>query len=42
MLFAVCAAAARLDRDYIRDRTLEGQAAARGNHGGRPRIIDHD
>ena len=44
MLFAVCAVAAQLDRDYIRDRTLEGQqaAAARGNHGGRPKVIDHD
>ena len=36
--------AAQLDRHYIRDRTLEGQqaAAARGNHGGRPKVIDHD
>jgi len=43
MLLAVCAVAAQLDRDYIRDRTLEGQqaAAARGNHGGRPKVIDH-
>ena len=40
MLFAVCAVAAQLDRDYIRDRTLEGQqaVAARGNHGGRPKV----
>ncbi len=44
MLFAVCAVAAQLDRDYIREKTLEGQraAAARGNHGGRPKVIDND
>lgn len=44
MLFAVLAVAAHLDRDYIRDKTLEGQqaAAARGNHGGRPKVIDDD
>ncbi|TYC08758.1 recombinase family protein [Actinomadura syzygii] len=44
MLFAVLAVAAQLDRDYIRDKTLEGQqaAAARGNHGGRPKVIDED
>jgi DNA invertase Pin-like site-specific DNA recombinase len=44
MLFAVCVVAAQLDRDYIRDKTIEGQraAAARGNHGGRPRVIDED
>jgi DNA invertase Pin-like site-specific DNA recombinase len=44
MLFAVLAVAAQLDRDYIRDKTLEGQkaAAARGNHGGRPKVIDDD
>jgi DNA invertase Pin-like site-specific DNA recombinase len=44
MLFAVCAVPAQLDRDYIRDKTIEGQraAAARGNHGGRPRVIDED
>jgi DNA invertase Pin-like site-specific DNA recombinase len=42
MLFAVLAVAAQLDRDYIRDKTIEGQraAAARGNHGGRPKVID--
>ena len=27
MLFAVLAVAAQLDRDYIREKTLEGQAA---------------
>ena len=44
MLFAVLAVAAQLDRDYIRDKTLEGQreAAARGRHGGRPAVIDPD
>jgi DNA invertase Pin-like site-specific DNA recombinase len=44
MLFAILAVAAQLDRDYIRDKTLEGQkaAAARGNHGGRPPVIDPD
>ena len=44
MLFAVLAVAAQLDRDYIRDKTLEGQkaAAARGRHGGRPPVIDSD
>ncbi|WP_460307738.1 recombinase family protein [Actinocorallia aurea] len=44
MLFAVLAVAAQLDRDYIRDKTLEGQqtAAARGRHGGRPKVIDDD
>ncbi len=44
MLFAVLAVCAQLDRDYIRDKTLEGQqaAAARGHHGGRPKVIDED
>ncbi|MEG8179754.1 recombinase family protein [Nocardia terpenica] len=44
MLFAVLAVAAQLDRDYIREKTLEGQqaAAARGNHGGRPKVISED
>jgi DNA invertase Pin-like site-specific DNA recombinase len=44
MLFAVLAVAAELDRDYIREKTLEGQqaAAAKGNHGGRPKVIDPD
>ncbi|WP_431920850.1 hypothetical protein [Nonomuraea jabiensis] len=42
--FAVLAVAAQLDRNYIREKTLEGQvtAAAKGNHGGRPKIIDDD
>lgn len=44
MLFAVCAVAAQLDREYIREKTLEGQrsAAAQGRHGGRPPVIDAD
>ncbi|MER5423995.1 recombinase family protein [Streptosporangium canum] len=44
LLFAVLAVSAQLDRDYIRDKTLEGQsaAAARGRHGGRPKVIDDD
>ena len=44
VLFAVLAVAAQLDRNYIREKTLEGQvaAAARGNHGGRPKVIDDD
>lgn len=44
MLFAVLAVAAQLDRDYIREKTLEGQqaAAARGNYGGRPKVVDPD
>ncbi|SDS89410.1 hypothetical protein SAMN05216371_0835 [Streptomyces sp. TLI_053] len=44
MFFAVLAAAARIERNYIREKTLEGQqtAAAKGNHGGRPKAIDDD
>jgi DNA invertase Pin-like site-specific DNA recombinase len=44
MLFAVLAVAAQLDREYIREKTMEGQqaAAAKGNHGGRPKVIDDD
>lgn len=44
MLFAVLAVAAQLDREYIRDKTMEGQqvAAANGHHGGRPQVIDDD
>ena len=42
--FAVLAVAAQLDRNYIREKTLEGQvtAVAKGNHGGRPKVIDDD
>ncbi|MFI9739578.1 hypothetical protein ACIHDR_42245 [Nocardia sp. NPDC052278] len=44
MGFAVLAAAAQIERNYIREKTLEGQAtaAAKGNHGGRPKVIDED
>lgn len=44
MLFAVLAVAAQLDRSYIREKTLESQvtAANKGNHGGRPKVIDDD
>ena len=42
MLFAVLAVAAQPYRDYIRQKTLEGQraAAAKVNHGGRPKFLD--
>jgi DNA invertase Pin-like site-specific DNA recombinase len=42
--FAVLAVAGQIERNYIREKTLEGQvtAAARGNHGGRPKVIDDD
>ncbi|WP_263974423.1 recombinase family protein [Streptomyces triticiradicis] len=41
MFFAVLAAA-QIERNYIREETLKGQvaAAAKGNHGGRPKVID--
>ncbi len=44
MLFAVLAVAARLDRGYIREKTLAGQviAAGKGNHGGRPEVTGDD
>jgi DNA invertase Pin-like site-specific DNA recombinase len=44
MLFAVLAVGAQLDREYIREKTLEGQqiAAAKGRHSGRPKVIDDD
>jgi DNA invertase Pin-like site-specific DNA recombinase len=44
LLFAVLAVDIQLDRDYIREKTLEGQrtAAANGRHGGRPKVIDDD
>jgi len=42
MFFAVLAAAGQTERNYIREKTLEGQviAASKGNHGGRPKVID--
>ena len=41
MLFGVCVVAAQLDRDYIREKTLEGQraAAAQGRHGATRRAL---
>lgn len=44
MFFAVLAAAAQIERNYIREKPLEGQvtAASKGNHGGRPKAIDDD
>ncbi|MCZ4602705.1 recombinase family protein [Streptomyces sp. Lzd4kr] len=44
MFFTVLAVATQLDRNYIREKTLEGQVAAatKGNHGGRPKVIDDD
>ena len=42
VLFAVLAAAAGLDRNHRREKSIEGQraAAAGGRHGGRPRVFD--
>jgi DNA invertase Pin-like site-specific DNA recombinase len=44
MFFAVLAVAGQIERNYIREKTLEGQliAASKGNHGGRPKVIDND
>ncbi len=44
MFFAVLAVAGQIERNYIREKTLEGQviAVAKGNHGGRPKVIDED
>ncbi|QIZ39906.1 recombinase family protein [Saccharopolyspora sp. ASAGF58] len=44
ILFAVLAVGTELDRNYIREEALEGQqaAAAKGNHGGRPKVVDDD
>ena len=44
MFFAVLAVAGQTARNYIREKPLEGQviAAAKGNHGGRPKVIDDD
>ncbi|MFG1645707.1 recombinase family protein [Amycolatopsis sp. NPDC049252] len=43
-LFAVLAAAAGLDRDYVREKTREGQqaATAKGHRSGRPKVFDED
>ncbi|WP_411107264.1 recombinase family protein [Streptomyces sp. cmx-4-9] len=42
VFFAVLAVAGQIERNYIREKTLEGQviAASKGNHGGRPKVID--
>ncbi|WP_393059684.1 recombinase family protein [Streptomyces sp. LN549] len=44
MFFAVLAVAGQIERNYIREKTLEGQviAASKRNHGGRPKVIDDD
>ena len=44
MLFLVAAMAAEMERDLIRERTLDGLAAAKaqGRTGGRPVVIDGD
>ncbi|CAM5641682.1 hypothetical protein SAVIM338S_06288 [Streptomyces avidinii] len=44
MFFAVLAVAGQIERNYTREKTLEGQviAASKGNHGGRPKVIDDD
>jgi DNA invertase Pin-like site-specific DNA recombinase len=44
MLFMVAAMAAEMERDLIRERTLDGLRAARaqGRRGGRPRTVDDD
>ncbi|MFJ4526114.1 recombinase family protein [Streptomyces sp. NPDC088810] len=44
MFFAVLAVTGQIERNYIREKTLEGQviAASKGNHGGRPKVIDDD
>jgi DNA invertase Pin-like site-specific DNA recombinase len=44
MLFMVAAMAAEMERDLIRERTLDGLRAAhaQGRHGGRPRTVDDD
>ena len=44
MLFLVAAMAAEMERDLIRERTLDGLAAADavGRHGGRPAAVDPD
>jgi DNA invertase Pin-like site-specific DNA recombinase len=44
MLFLVAAMAAEMERDLIRERTLDGlrAAAAQGRRGGRPVTVDDD
>jgi DNA invertase Pin-like site-specific DNA recombinase len=44
MLFMVAAMAAEMERDLIRERTLDGlrAAEAQGRRGGRPAAVDDD
>ncbi|WEH43432.1 recombinase family protein [Streptomyces sp. AM 2-1-1] len=44
LFFAVLAVAGQIERNYIREKTLEGQviAASKGNRGGRPKVMDDD
>ena len=44
MFFAVLAVTGQIERNFILEKTLEGQviAAAKGNHRGRPKVIDDD
>jgi DNA invertase Pin-like site-specific DNA recombinase len=44
MLFMVAAMAAEMERDLIRERTLDGLRSAQpqGRHGGRPCTVDDD
>jgi DNA invertase Pin-like site-specific DNA recombinase len=44
LLFDVLAAAAGLDRNHRREKSIEGQqaAAAEGRHSGRPRVFDEE
>ncbi|NRQ39573.1 recombinase family protein [Nonomuraea sp. NN258] len=43
-LFAFFSGMAESEREYIREKFLEGQASARerGRHGGRPKVLDED
>ncbi|MDG9702601.1 hypothetical protein [Streptomyces sp. DH37] len=43
-MFFAALAAAQIERNYIREKTLEGQVTtdAKGNRGGRPKVIDDD
>ena len=43
-LFAFFAGMSESEREYIREKSLEGQASARerGRHGGRPKVVDDD
>ncbi|WP_433382079.1 recombinase family protein [Streptosporangium sp. CA-115845] len=43
-LFAFFAGMAESEREYLREKSLEGQASARerGRHGGRPKVFDDD